>query len=187
VERVTLTDRRTIAAQIGREPRGLSGIARRCSYGFPQVVRVHPVVEGKPFPTLYWLTCPWLCGAIDRLEAAGRIAELEERLSTDLDMARRLDAANDAYVADRSGLLSRAEVDDLRARGFLESLTERGIGGIAGLRGIKCLHLHVAHELAQGNPIGELVLREIVARECSPDETICSTLGRVEQIRQINR
>jgi len=177
-----MRDRRVVAAQIGRAARGLSAVARRCRHGYPQVVRVHPIIDGKPFPTLYWLTCPWLRKAVDRLEAGGRIAELETRLSRDPEAVERLSAANDAYVAERMELLSRSEVRELRSRNLLEGLLRKGIGGIADLRGLKCLHLHVAHALVRENPVGELVLAELGAGECGANERICSTLQGVEQI-----
>lgn len=165
----------------------MSAVARRCSHGFPQVVRVHPAVEREPFPTLYWLTCPWLRLRIDRLEADGWIGRLERRLADDPELAERLSAAEASYVAERLALLSEAEMEDLRDRRMLRGLTERGIGGIAERRGLKCLHLHVGHELAAANPIGELALAEIPRIECPEHEVICSTPGGAEQIEQINR
>lgn len=187
MERVSVRDERIIAAQIGRRPRGLSAVARRCSFGFPQVVRVHPVVDGKPFPTLYWLTCPWVSGEIDRIEASGGVGAWEARLAADEELAAALERANRAYIEERRALLSDEEARELRGNGMLESLENRGIGGIADLRGLKCLHLHVAHALASRNPIGERVLAELSGQECDPKQVICSALVGAEQIGQINR
>jgi len=187
VERVTLTDERTIAVQIGRVPRGLSGIPRRCGYGFPVVARVHPVVDGKPFPTLHWLTCPHLARRVDRFESEGWIGQLEARLAADPKLAAELAAAREEYVRARLALLSDAEAGYLEARGMLRSLRERGIGGIAEPGRIKCLHLHVAHELASANPIGRIVLGAIDPMECLSEEVICSAPSGAEQIQRINR
>ena len=49
MESIPLNDRDVIAAQIGRRPRGVVGVPVRCSYGYPQVIRVRPIVEGAPF------------------------------------------------------------------------------------------------------------------------------------------
>eukprot|EP00124_Ichthyophonus_hoferi_P000475 Ihof_evm5s18 gene=Ihof_evmTU5s18 len=46
-------------------------VATRCATGHPQVVRVYPIVDGKPFPNTYWLTCNNLMGQISRLEISG--------------------------------------------------------------------------------------------------------------------
>ena len=56
-------------------------VARRCRYGCPQVVVTRPVAAtGSPFPTLFWLTCPWLERRCGELEALQKIAELEKLL-----------------------------------------------------------------------------------------------------------
>ena len=187
MECVSLSDEQTIALQIGRKPRGLTGVAHRCRYGFPQVVRGHPIVNREPFPTLYWLTCPYLAGEIDRLEAGGWVGRFEERLSQDRDLSTRYEAAWESYVENRLALLSGEDLQYLRDREMLASLAERGIGGIAKPRRLKCLHLHTAHALASANPIGEVVLGMLERRECRSEKVICSTPERVEQIGQINR
>ena len=174
MEQATLKDVRVIAQQIGRRPRGLYGIAVRCPYGYPQVIVVHPIVEGKPFPTIYWLTCPYLSKGIDRLEAEGLIGKLEEKLRGDDSLRERLAAAHRSYIVERDRLLSSADRRYLEERGMMRSLNERGIGGIADFSRLKCLHLHVAHALVSGNPIGEIVLDLLERRACPEEDVICS-------------
>jgi hypothetical protein len=187
MERVTAEDTRSVGLQLGRKPRGLTGIASRCRYGYPQVVRVHPMVEGKPFPTLYWLTCPFLRLEIDRLEADGWVGRLEDRVASSPRLRRELAEARRAYVAERLAQLRAEDVEHLERSGMLWSLRERGIGGISEPERIKCLHLHVAHALADSNPIGEMALDLVSSIECPPEKVICSALGGAEQIEQINR
>lgn len=187
MERVSVSDATTIARQIGRQPRGLLGIAARCSYGHPQVIRVHPIVDGEPFPTLFWLTCPYLGRRIDRLEAEGLIGRMEDRLAADGDLSARFTKASEDYVRERLSLLTDDERMYLESHGMLSALSEKGIGGIAERRRIKCLHLHVAHAMARENPVGSDILDRIGRSECPQEEVICSTLVRVEQIERINR
>jgi hypothetical protein len=182
MEPVTIADRRVIEQQIGRRPRGSLAVARRCIYGYPVVLRVHPIVDGRPFPTLYWLTCPYLATHIDRLESAGWIGRLEERLAADDAFAGRYRAAQSSYVGRRRALLSDEERRELAAQGMLESLSERGIGGIRETNRLKCLHLHAAHALVSANPVGDMVLREVPRVECPPEEMICSAFESTEQI-----
>jgi hypothetical protein len=178
MERVTLEDRRIIARQIGRRPRGLLGVPVRCSHGYPQVVEVRPVVDGRPFPTLYWLTCPFLNREVARWEAAGWIGRLEGRLKTDEPLMRELVRAHEEYREERAALAGdggscREEtVSDIQREGAMT----RGIGGIADWRRLKCLHLHVAHALAGENPIGRIVLDALPAMECSSKNGDCSAL-----------
>ncbi|MCV0022233.1 DUF501 domain-containing protein, partial [Mobiluncus curtisii] len=58
-------DLRIIAAQLGRVPRGVIGVAARCGgdaatpAGHPAVIASAPRLPGgEPFPTFYYLTCP---------------------------------------------------------------------------------------------------------------------------------
>ena len=90
MEPVSLEDQRIISSQIGREARGVIGIPRRCVYGYPQVVTVYPLINSTPFPTIYWLTCPYLHREIAVLEATGMIARLERAIATDHELRERL-------------------------------------------------------------------------------------------------
>ena len=176
MESVSLADQCVISKQLKRSPRGVVGIARRCRYEYPQVVVVYPLVEGKPFPTTYWLTCPFLNEKIDHLEAKGWIQWMSARMKTDEVFRDALQKAHRAYMATRLALLTREDRLFLLQEGMLKDLIEKGIGGIATFTNVKCLHLHVAHALADANPVGALVLQQIKANDCSPQNVICSAL-----------
>ncbi len=176
MESIPLSDRNAIAAQIGRRPRGLLGVPVRCSYGYPQVIRVRPLIDGEPFPTLFWLTCPYLAKAVDRLEADGWIGRLERRLAEDEVLRTDMERAHRRYVEARSALLSEDERRTIESRGLASGLLGKGIGGIADRRRLKCLHLHVAHALADENPVGAIVYGMLSTIECGSEEVICSAL-----------
>ncbi len=178
MESATLRDKQIVALQLGRAPRGRFTVATRCPYGYPQVITVYPLLDGKPFPTTFWLTCPFLSKEIDRLEAKGLIDALEARIQADPKLAARLTHAHMDYIEARLRLLSSEDRAYLEKAGMLKSLITRGIGGTADFMHIKCLHLHVAHALARGNPIGEFVLNQIHKHACPPDEVICERLKR---------
>ncbi|MEE4204436.1 MAG: DUF501 domain-containing protein, partial [Halieaceae bacterium] len=78
-----------VAELLGRTPRGLRDVAVFDATGQPSVIRVASVVDGKPFPTLFWLVDPALNLAIDRLEAAGVIAALQ----AEVDVSPEVQAA----------------------------------------------------------------------------------------------
>lgn len=168
MEPISLTDKRVVEKQLGRPPRGLVGVARRCRYGYPQVVIVYPIVEEGPFPTTYWLTCPFLCKAIDRLEAQGWVKRASARVESDEAFRKELEAAHRAYAAMRLRLLTKEDRVRLRRAGMLQDLSEKGIGGIADFIHVKCLHLHAAHALVDANPVGELALQQLETRDCPP-------------------
>ena len=60
-----------IAEQLGREPRGIEALAATDGQGTPLVLRMAPIVDGKPFPTLFWLSSELLKVELSRIEAAG--------------------------------------------------------------------------------------------------------------------
>lgn len=139
-----------MAAQLGRDPRGLHDVAHRCGCGLPDVVSTRPRLEdGTPFPTLLYLTCPRAAAAIGRLEAAGAMRELAATLQEP--------ATAGAYRA--------AHEDYLRRRGVLGEVPEIAGVSAGGMPDrVKCLHVLVAHALAAGrgvNPIGDEALRRL--------------------------
>ena len=162
---VTTDQRARVAALLGREPRGLRAIPVADALGEPLVIRVASVVDEKPFPTLYWLVGAELCLRIDRLEAAGWIARLQDRVdaSTTLQQAMQDDHAR--HREERLRFLSDAERQLLSEKGMQAALDERGIGGISEPARIRCLHTWYAAHLVTPNTIGRLVDELLVEGE----------------------
>jgi len=181
MEQLSLKDKKVIAKQIGRTPRGVLGVERRCPYGYPQVVCVHPLVEGKPFPTLFWLTCPFLTRQIDHLEAEGWIKKMDGQIEHDETLAASLREAHRTYITERDRLLSPEDRETLEKAGMLKDLQDKGIGGTADFEKVKCLHLHVAHALARENPVGTHVLGALQNHACPPKQVICSEFEQLDQ------
>ena len=144
-------DLQVLAQQLGREPRGVVRIAARCGCGKPCVVMTEPrLPDGTPFPTVYYLTCPKAAGAIGTLEANGVMAEMQERLAADPELAAAYRRAHEAYLADRETL------------GHVEEIAGISAGGMPNR--VKCLHVLAGHALAAGpgvNPLGDEVLAAI--------------------------
>ena len=142
------TDVDAIAAQLGREPRGVAGIAHRCPCGNPDTVATEPrLPDGTPFPTTYYLTCPRLTGAVSTLEASGLMRDMGDRLGGDPQLASAYRAAHEAYLRQR---VHRADVPEIA-----------GISAGGMPTRVKCLHALVAHSLAAGagvNPLGDEAL-----------------------------
>jgi hypothetical protein len=116
------------------------------------VVKTPPrLSDGTPFPTFYYATCPRLTGAISTLESSGLMAEMNERLATDPDLAAAYQKAHQAYLNDRDALgIDVDEVDGISAGGMPDR--------------VKCLHSLVAHSLSAGsgvNPLGDEALSKL--------------------------
>ena len=165
-------DLRVIRWQLGRPPRGVVAVARDCPHGYPQVTVNRPLLRRgssfEVFPTLFWLTCPYLVREVGRLEARGLVGTFEARISRDPALRAAYLRAHEAYRRERLALLSPEE------RAFLEGVgahdaVETGIAGLRNFCRVKCLHAQLAHHLARGaNPIGEEVARMLPALHC-PD------------------
>jgi hypothetical protein len=149
-----------VAWQIGRRPRAFRRVALRCPHGYPAVTEQAAFTEGgAPFPTMYWLTCPWLVAAIARVEAGGGVERLTRA------------AAEDAELA---GSLARADEEQRRLRPELPL----GIAGSSDPAKLKCLHAHAAFALARpGYALGERILAEVAERWC-PDARCGSAVAR---------
>jgi hypothetical protein len=177
--RLAARDARALAGQTsGRrfDASIVSDVAVRCSHGFPAVVTCAPLRGDRPFPTTFWLTCPWLnrlCGA---LESSGGVESL-----------RIAAAGNRGSWADYNLLAARIRIMSLPPahRRFLSrhrpamwgSLARGGVGGIRSScgGGVKCMHLQVAYWLALGgHPADSLLERAVRPLECrSPSEWGC--------------
>ena len=139
-------DERVVRGQLGRRPRPMSAVAARCPHGFPAAVEVLPADErGRPFPTLYYLTCPTAVAALSRLESAGgvelfqRAVDGDEGLRASLAQAVRETCERRAELAHTLGLTALDDGASLKT----------GIGGVADASRLKCLHAHAAHGLAR--------------------------------------
>jgi hypothetical protein len=142
---VAPTDLETVTEQLGRPARGIVEVVSRCPSGHPNVVKTEPrLPDGTPFPTLYYVTCPRLSGAIGTLEASGLMAEMSVRLSEDPGLAHTYEQAHRSYLAERAELGKVPEIEGVSAGGMPNR--------------VKCLHVLVGHALAVGpgvNPLGD--------------------------------
>ena len=165
------TDLDVIAEQLGRPVRGVRDVAYRCPAGHPTVLTIAPLSPNRhgqhqPMPTLYWLSCPELRRKVSRLEARGTIGKLEQRLQSAPSLMVAYLDAHESYILDRFSAMTLEERGWCLQNGFLGMFRRKGIGGLGNLQAIKCLHLHLAHELAASNPIGRLLRTEYGIHPC---------------------
>jgi hypothetical protein len=163
-------DAAVVAAQIGRAPRGPWRVATRCRYGHPSAVAVAPQLEdGTPFPTLYWLTCPYLTANVAQAESEGAVAGWASRIADDPGMAGRMRDADREYRRLRA---AEGEGSD--------PCSDVGIAGQVDPCATKCLHAHVSAYLAGiDDPIGT----ELVATwgtDCGDDRCAAFAGGQGE-------
>lgn len=164
------SDTKRIATQLGRTPRGVVAVARRCRFGSPQVIVTNPIVFGpgrsserragvapsepRVFPTLFWLTCPYLVSAVSRLEGDGWVGRLKVWLE-ESGMRKRMAAVHERAAQERLAVALPGDCEILESehRGQWQVLISSGVGGSREQAGVKCLHAHLADYLA--GPVGD--------------------------------
>ena len=141
-----------VALQVGRPPRHPWRVQARCAYGRPAVIASPSMLaDGSRFPTLYWLTCPWLIETVGALESAGAVDAWAERVSSEADLAAALLAAD--------AELRRARASE---SGGVDECADVGLAGQRDPLGVKCVHAHVALALAGiVDPIGDETLAQV--------------------------
>jgi hypothetical protein len=121
------------------------------------VIRVASLVDDKPFPTLFWLVDRDLSYRIDQAEAGGLIRRFQRRVDADPTLQRRMRADHQSHIALRASHIPAATLQRLRALGFGDVLNDKGIGGIADYKRIRCLHTWYAAHLVVPNTIGAML------------------------------
>jgi hypothetical protein len=158
----------SLEKQLGREMRDVIGVGARCVCGNPIVVVTKPrLSDGSPFPTFYYLSLPAATAALSTLEAAGFMAQLQERLAAEPELSSAYVRAHESYLADRS------------AYGIVEEIEGISAGGMPTR--VKCLHALAGHALSVGpgvNPIGDIALQACTWKQdrCQCDPTTASSM-----------
>jgi hypothetical protein len=163
-----MDDRAVVERQLGRPPRAFRRVVVHCPFGLPAVTEQHPYdLDGAPFPTTYWVTCPHLVAAVARLEAAGGVERWSEAVAADVPLAESLERATEEQRQLRHELAGDRRGSDNGAS------LDYGVGGSRTPGHLKCLHAHVAFALARpGYTLGERILDEVA--EPWPATTCCS-------------
>jgi len=152
-----MDDRALVERQLGRPPRAFRRVAVRCPFGLPAVTEQAPFdASGTPFPTQFWLTCPYLVAALARVEAAGGVERWTAAAEADAELGESL---------------ARAHAEQRALRPELPG----GIGGAGRAGSLKCLHAHGAFALARpGYTLGDLILAD--AAQLWPQVRCCTSL-----------
>lgn len=150
-----MTDETVVARQLGRPPRAFRRVVVRCPYGRPAVTEQWPRdAVGAPFPTTFYLTCPYLVASISRLESAGGVERWTQAVLADPRLGDSLERANEEQRQLRPELPG-------------------GIAGSTRPGSLKCLHAHAAFALARpGYVLGDRILAEL--ERLWPDSGCCT-------------
>ena len=173
LSRLSLSDKemlRRLTRGRGFNPSITMGVAERCRFGFARVLACAPVSRDlRPFPTTFWLVCPWLMRRAGAAESEGGVRELEDWLSERKRKEWR--AYNVFHQILRLNLLPPGTSDFMRRfhPALFDGLRLGGVGGIrfgAHIR-VKCLHLQAASWLGLGHhPGAEWLIEKGLCGDC---------------------
>lgn len=150
-----------VELQLGRSVKGVIAISRRCRFGIPQAIVSAPLRAGRPFPEVFWLTCPHLLRECGRLETQETLHSIRAVLASDPERMRELVRANAGFVRFR----------DVLASGLGQSLppgvVTKGISGSADPTSVKCLHAFLAaHFGGFETPVSRIIVGRLSSLEC---------------------
>lgn len=143
----------------------MSRVVALCPWRLPAAVEDLPYdAAGRPFPTLYYVTCPTAVAAIAALESAGGVRRYGELARREPALRKSLSRAVRDERARRSLLAARYRLDPTDGGAALRA----GIGGVGDPRRITCLHAHAAHALARPSyALGARILAEAEPLWCA--------------------
>lgn len=146
-----------VAAQLGRALRGSWTVAVSCPFGFPAVIETAPyLLDGTPFPTLFYLTCPAAVEEIARREASGGVEAFRRAVAGDARLGRACAELDRLQRRRRRELARSAQSGDAAPPADAGEVLERGIGGPEDAARATCLHAYTATLLAAVTGAGAL-------------------------------
>ena len=158
-----------IRGQLDNNAESVIKVIKYCPTNYPMIILVHPFSNDKPFPTIYWLSCPVIKEDIFKLEDTGYIEVLKRKKNQSKEFQKKLDNAHKRYSKVRVSLLDKDKLKRARqkSKDLFEMLKKSGVAGIREKEGIKCLHGHYADYIISGdNPVGEEVAKKIDIPTC---------------------
>lgn len=153
-----------VAGQLSGSAENVIKVIKYCPTNYPMVILVHPFYNDKPFPTIYWLSCPVIKEDIFKLEDTGYIEELKMKKNKIKDFRKELENAHNRYSKARIDILSKYELENAKeiSEDLFNMLLKSGVAGIRDREGIKCLHGHFAdYIITENNPVGREVAKKI--------------------------
>ena len=126
---------------------------KKCRFNHPQIIICKPVGSGfRPFPTSFWLMCPYLIKLAGKIESEGGVKELEKFLIEN-KLENQWREYNFFHQLIRLKLMNKNQAKFMRKfhGKIFKTLIRGGVGGIrynSENVNIKCLHLQTASFIA---------------------------------------
>jgi len=153
--------------QLNTDYVNMTGIVRKCIYGYPSIILLNPVESisqnGKKklnfmaISNPLWLTCPFLNKKLHEFESIGYINKITNLINSDRSLIESMKNAHANYYYLRRNLYS-GEFGEISSLEFNTRILNTGIGGIKEIDNVKCLHQHYSHfQICEDNVAGRIV------------------------------
>jgi hypothetical protein len=123
----------------------------------------------KPFPTSFWLVCPYLAKVLGALESAGGVREMERAATGHEKDWLRYDLLHARVRLSTITGAQRAYLSRMR-RNLFRAVCRGGVGGVVSSEGsvhVKCLHLQTASYMGLGwHPLSAWLDCKVGKLEC---------------------
>jgi hypothetical protein len=160
-------DINVIKWQLNTDSVNMTGIVRKCVYGYPSIILLNPVESLTPngkkklnfmaISNPLWLTCPFLNKKIHDFESIGYIKKITELINSDRSLIELMKNAHANYYYLRRNLYSK-DFGEISSIEFNTKILNTGIGGIKEIDNIKCLHQHYSHfQICEDNVAGRII------------------------------
>ena len=132
---------------------------KKCFFNQPQVIICKPLAKKfRPFPTTFWLVCPYLIKLAGKIESDGGVKELEKFLIEN-NLKKQWREYNFLHQKIRLKLINKNLAKFLRRfhGKIFRNLIRGGVGGIhydSENVNVKCLHLQTASFIGTGHHPG---------------------------------
>lgn len=129
------------------------------------VAKISPVVEGKPFPTIFWLVGPQIYKDISEVEGKGFTKIIQQKVHSSEVLKADLARIHQSYCDDRVRFFNELELS--LPTNMMATINETGVGGVKEKQYIRCLHMFYAYHLIRPNVIGRIISDGILAFKSS--------------------
>lgn len=156
-------DLNVLAAIMKRRPRQVLSVSKRCEHNIPMAIISSPIMNGKPFPSMFWLTCRRLIRECGWFEAKGCHRKIELYLKRDFELRKEMLESQEKFRSFRAEIanLLKIEID------IPQKSADTGIAGTSCLLSVKCLHAHTAAHLSGiPTPASKLIVETIGDFKC---------------------
>lgn len=171
-----IDDITAIERQLGRAPDGFQEVVCRNVDGLPAIIRVASMVNGEPFPTLFWLCDSQLSKLVYHYESNGTTQLIQEQIDGSPELQDGIRRDNLDHIRLRESYYSEEVQQEINRLDLESTFAKKGIGGNSNFLRVRCLHANLAAHLVAPNTVGDLI-----AAILGPEDPLVIALDQIAE------